>query len=96
MKGQVGWYGGQPRFFVGRETFARSFFEFVDRPLSLALLGKFEIDPDVPAELLREKVEEITLVGKLIAPKSLVGVLQLLTTEKVGVITVAEDDPEAR
>ena len=46
----------------------------------------------MPPELLRDKVEEIILVGKLVAPSQLVGVLQLLTTEKVGVITVAEDD----
>jgi hypothetical protein len=68
----------------------------VDQPLTLALVGRFEIDPDVPPELLREKVEEITLVGKLIAPRQLVGVLQLLTTEKLGEITVAEDAGEPR
>jgi hypothetical protein len=45
---------------------------------------------------LRAKVQDITLVGKLVAPKRLVGVLQLLTTEKVGKITVAEDASEPR
>jgi hypothetical protein len=96
VKGQLAWYTGQPRLFVGRERFGRSFFELLDRPLTLALVGRFEIDHDVPAELLRQKVEEITLVGRLIAPKQLVGVLQLLTTEKVGEIMAAEDDPEPR
>jgi len=96
VKGQLIWYTGQPRFFVGKERFGRSFFELLDQPLSLALVGRFEIDPEVPPELLREKVEAITLVGKLIVPRQLVGVLQLLTTEKVGEITVAEDDSEPR
>jgi hypothetical protein len=96
VKGQIAWYSGQPRFFVGRERFGRSFFELLDQPLTLALLGRFEIDPDVPPELLRDKITEIVLVGKLAAPSRLIGVLQLLTTEKVGVITVAEDDPERR
>jgi len=96
VKGQLIWYTGQPRFFVGKERFERSFFELLDRPLSLALVGSFEIDPDVPPALLREKVEEITLVGKLVAPRQLLGVLQLLTTEKVGKITVAEDASEPR
>jgi hypothetical protein len=96
VKGQLVWYPGEPRFFVGRERFGRSFFELVDRPLSLALVGRFEIDPDVPAELLREKVQQITLVGKLRAPSRLIGVLQLLTTEKLGEIAVAEDDAEPR
>jgi hypothetical protein len=94
VKGQLAWYAGQPRFFIGSERFGRSFFELLDRPLTLALVGRFEIDPEVSPELLREKIKEITLVGKLIAPRELVGVLQLLTTEKVGVITVAENDPE--
>jgi hypothetical protein len=92
VKGQLVWYTGQPRFFLGKERFGRSFFELVDQPLALALVGSFEIGPDVPAALLREKVEEITLVGSLTAPSELVGVLQLLTTEKLGKITAAEDD----
>jgi hypothetical protein len=96
VKGQLVWYPGQPRFFVGRERFGRSFFELVDQPLTLALVGRFQIDPDVSPELLREKVEEITLVGTLTAPGRLVGVLQLLTTEKLGEIAVAEDDHEPR
>jgi hypothetical protein len=96
VKGQLVWYTGQPRFFLGKERFGRSFFELVDQPLALALVGTFEIEPDVPAALLREKVQEITLLGKLIAPKQLVGVLQFLTTEKLGAITVAEDDHEPR
>jgi hypothetical protein len=96
VKGQLAWYGGQPRFFVGKERFGRSFFELLDRPLTLVLVGSFELDPDVPPELLRDKVEEIVLVGKLTAPRRLVGVLQLLTAEKIGSITVAEDASEPR
>jgi hypothetical protein len=96
VKGQLAWYTGQPRIFVGKETFGRSFFEFLDRPTSLALLGRFDIDPDVPPDLVREKIQDITLVGKLVAPRQLVGALQLLTTEKIGTITVAQDDHEPR
>ena len=96
VKGQLVWYTGEPRFFLGNERPKRSFFELVDQPLTLALVGSFQIDPDVPAALLREKVREITLLGKLIAPSQLVGVLQLLTTEKVGEITVAEDASQPR
>src|SRR5512132_46203 len=96
VKGQLAWYTGQPRIFVGNDTFGRSFFELLDRPLSLALVGRFEIDPDVSPDLLREKIQDITLVGKLVAPRQLVGVLQLLTTEKIGTITAAEDDDGPR
>jgi hypothetical protein len=96
VKGQLVWYSGQPRFFVGKEHFGRSFFELLEAPLHLALVGRFELDPDVPAELLRAKVERITLVGTLVAPSELHGVLQLLTTDKFGKITVAEDASEPR
>jgi hypothetical protein len=30
VKGQLVWYTGQPRFFVGRERFGRSFFELLN------------------------------------------------------------------
>jgi hypothetical protein len=50
----------------------------------------------VPPDLLRAKIQDITLVGKLVAPRRLVGVLQLLTTEKIGTITAAEDDDGPR
>ncbi|HEY7605624.1 MAG TPA: hypothetical protein VID07_02470, partial [Actinomycetes bacterium] len=96
VKGQLAWYTGQPRIFVGKETLGRSFFELLDRPARLALVGRFDIDPDVPPELLREKIQDITLVGKLVATSQLVGALQLLTTEKVGTITVAQNDHEPR
>jgi hypothetical protein len=96
VKGQLLWYSGRPRFFLGRERFGRSFFELLDEPLAMALVGRFELDPDVPAELLRAKVADITLVGKLVAPRPLVGVLQFLTTEKLGAIVAAEDDSEPR
>jgi hypothetical protein len=96
VKGQLAWYSGQPRIFVGKETLGRSFFELLDRPTSLALLGRFDIDPDVPFDLLRAKIQDITLVGKLVAPKQLIGALQLLTTEKIGTITVAHNDHEPR
>jgi hypothetical protein len=96
VKGQLIWYSGEPRFFIGKERFGRSFFELIGQPLTLGLIGRFEIDADVPPELLRDKVAGITLVGKLMAPRALVGVLQLLTTENVGKIMVAEDDAEPR
>jgi hypothetical protein len=96
VKGQLVWYEGEPRFFTGKERFGRSFFEFADEPLNLALIGSFEIAPDVPAELLRDKVERIALVGKLAVPEPLIGLVQLLTRDKVGEITVAGDGPEPR
>jgi hypothetical protein len=91
-EGQLVWYDGRPRFFSGKETFARAFFELIDEPMALVLVGRFTLEDDIPPTLLREKISSITLVGKLIAPRSLVSVLQWLTTHKHGVITTEQDD----
>lgn len=90
--GRVVWYTGDPRIFVGKDRFGRGFFELVDEPLSLILAGKFEIEPDVAPELVKEKVAEIVLAGKLRASRALVPVLQLLTRQKEGEIIAVEEN----
>jgi hypothetical protein len=91
IEGQLVWYAGQPRFFLGSEHFGRDFLELIDAPLQIALVGRFTFDEDVPPELVRDKISAITLVGAVTAPRRLIGVLQLLTTDKHGTITVASD-----
>lgn len=92
MEGQLVWYGGRPRFFTGTDRFTRDFFELQDERLDLALIGRFSIADDVPPTLLREKVGEITLLGTIVAPEPLLGVLQVLVTEKHGAITTEQGD----
>lgn len=96
IEGQLVWYGGQPRFFVGTERFGRGFFELLDEPLAMVLVGRFTIEDDVPPTLLRERISDIALVGKLIASEDVMPVLQLLVTEKHGTITTEQDDGEHR
>jgi hypothetical protein len=91
--GQVVWYSGTARAFSGMDRFGRGFFELLAEPITLVLSGSFAVEPDVPAELLREKVAAIALSGKLSGPRQLVPVLQLLTTEKQGVIGVLDEEP---
>ncbi|MBM7784259.1 hypothetical protein [Tenggerimyces flavus] len=93
--GELIWYGGEPRFFKGQETFGRGFFDALDGPVALALVGDFRIESDVPAELLRAKVSEVTLVGNLSARKELVSALQVLTTEKYGNLVVSDGHGDA-
>ncbi len=91
--GQVVWYGGtNPRFFGGSETFGRGFFELLDGPTALVLSGVVRIAGDVDADLLRRKVSEITLVGHLSAPRELIPVLQVLTVQNYGELSVAAGD----
>lgn len=92
MEGQLAWYDGEPRFLVGREELGRDFLELLDEPASLAIVGSCTIGDDVTPELLRAAVRDIVLIGRIVAPRPLHGVLQLLTTEKHGVISADPDD----
>lgn len=92
--GQTAWYGGEnPRFMIGKQRFSRSFFDSLTSPVALVLVGGGEIDDDVPAELLREKITEIALVGTLTASVEICGTVQGLATELIGRTVVRGDVP---
>ena len=90
VHGQLAWYDGEPRIFVGSDQFGRSLFELLDPPADLLLVGGFTIDDDVEVELFRRAVRSIVLVGSLRVPPHLLGAAQLLTVEKQGSIKVHE------
>jgi hypothetical protein len=92
VDGQLVWYPGRPRFFMGEDRFGRDFLELIDEPLAIGLVGRFTFDEDVSPDLLRAKISTIILVGAITAPRSILGVLQLLTTDRYGTITVAPDE----
>jgi hypothetical protein len=89
--GQLAWYTGQPRFLVGDESLSRAFFDLLDAPVALAVVGSVRIEDDVPFDLLRAKVTEITVIGELTVPRNLLPVVQVLTTERYGEVVVAKD-----
>lgn len=92
VHGQTVWYGGsEPRVIFDDESFARAYFELLDEPISLIVLGDITIEADVTPELLREKVTDIALLGDVTTPKALVPVLQVLATERLGAIKPLED-----
>ncbi|NLT42152.1 MAG: hypothetical protein GXX93_05730 [Anaerolineae bacterium] len=74
------------RFIMGKERIGRAFLELLTHPTPLVVVGKLTIEEGTPADLLREKVPEIALLGKIQAPEELVPLLQVLTVEKQGVI----------
>lgn len=93
--GEIAWYEGSPRFLVGDESYGRAFFELLDDGERLAFLGDVVLaDDGLTPELLRQKVSDITLMGSITAPEDVVPVLQILTTEKCGTITVNRDGAE--
>lgn len=97
VQGQTAWYSGDPRFLVGDETYGRAFFEMLDGPQELAIVGDVTIEDDgLTPELLREKISDLTLVGDLTAPKALVPAFQVLATEKLGEIRASDGGTEPR
>ncbi|MEM7130281.1 MAG: hypothetical protein AAF702_28395 [Chloroflexota bacterium] len=90
--GQIVWYSGTPRSFDGNESFNAAFFDYLPEPITLILNGIIKFDADITPELLKEKVTEIILNGIIEAPAHLVPLIQVLTTEKNGMINVADDE----
>ena len=93
LLGQVIYYTGTPRLFVGEHAFFRAFFEWLDEPVTLILTGKFRFEEDTPADLLRQKVTSIILAGTIRAPRSILPMIQVLATENAGQI-LPLDAPE--
>lgn len=86
LVGAAVWYTAPPRIFSGQDRFGTGFFELLDEPVTLVLNGAFEIEPDVPVALVKERVAAIVLNGKLDAGRAMVPLLQVLATSKQGVI----------
>jgi len=78
--------------FTGADKFSADFFELLDGPVTLVLNGSFEVEPDVPRAIVRERVAAIVLKGELKASADLVPLLQVLAIHKQGVIGVLDGD----
>jgi hypothetical protein len=89
----VVYYTAPPRVFTGKDTFTRTFFEYLDEPITLVLTGSFTFDADVTVDLLKDKLAGVVLTGKLMAPRDLVGIVQARTLAKSGLIAVSDAAP---
>jgi hypothetical protein len=92
LSGQVVYYCGTPRLLMGDDRFRKAFFELLEEPVTLILMGNHVIEGGVPASLLREKVGQIVLFGNLKAPDELLPLVQVLATEKYGNIEPLENE----
>lgn len=71
------------------EMIGRAFLEALPGPTPLIVFGTVRIQDDVTAELLRDKISEIVLVGTASATRELTPVIQALVTQKFGEIETA-------
>jgi len=95
ITGQVIYYPEGARLTVGEESWSREFLSLLPEATPYVIVGKVRIEDDVTAQLLREKISEIVLVGMIVAPEALVPLVQLLAIEKIGRIEAIENQGEA-
>jgi hypothetical protein len=90
-QGQIVWYrSDEPRVFLDDLELGPDYFRLLEHPVSLVVLGDLTIASGVTAELIREKISDIVLLGDAVAPAEVVPVLQLLATDTVGRIRTAD------
>jgi hypothetical protein len=90
LLGETVYYDAPPRVFNGKDVFYGAFFELLDEPITLVLDGRFVFDDDVSPDVLKQKVAAIVLDGRIVAPRRLVPLLQVLTIARNGSITASD------
>jgi len=90
LAGQLVYYPQGARFFIGDDTVTGEFLEMLQGPTSFLVMGHLNLNDDISADLLREKVSEIALMGALSVPRHLAALTQFLTVEKMGDIQVRD------
>jgi hypothetical protein len=90
-QGQTVWYrSGDPRVFYEHVELGPDYFRLLDHPISLVVLGDLTIGAGVTADLLRENVVDIVVLGDVCAPAGAVPAVQVLATALMGQIRVAD------
>ncbi len=88
FSGQILYYQGKnPKTLTGDQSFTRKFFELIEEPVTLILVGDSRIEGSIPDDLLRQKIADLIIVGELKAEEEVVPVLQLLSSSVTGEIS---------
>ncbi|CAN5393558.1 hypothetical protein BH11ARM2_BH11ARM2_10420 [soil metagenome] len=86
VNGQVLYIPADARLIMGSETIGRAFLELLPKPTPFVVMGELRVEGDVTVDLVREKIPEIVLMGRLRVPQDLVPLFQVLTVDKFGEI----------
>ena len=90
LSGQLIYFAEGARFFIGSETVTGEFLEMLSASTPFLIMGELAFASDISDDLLREKVSEIALMGRITVPAHLAALVQFLTVEKMGEIAVRE------
>jgi len=90
LSGQLLYCAEGARIFMGSETVTQEFLEMLPAPTPFLVMGQLRFDRDITADVLRQKVSEIVLMGQIIVGPEIATLVQFLTIEKMGDIAVQE------
>jgi hypothetical protein len=90
LTGQILYLPVKARTIMAEESIGKAFLDLLPEPTALVVFGGLTIEDDVTVELLQSKVSEIVLFGQINAPRPLVPLVQVLTTQHLGQITGRE------
>jgi hypothetical protein len=90
VQGQTLYLPAGARTLTGNETLSGEFLELLPEPVAFIVMGCLTIEDDVTRELLKSKVLEFVLMGEIRVPKHLLALVQVLTKEKMGAISVKD------
>lgn len=85
------WYTAPPKLFVGTTTLSRTFFQLLDEPVTLVLLGSVDIDQDVTLDDVKPVVAAVYSTGTLRAPRDVLSLFQVREGRLSGSTTTWED-----
>jgi len=71
---------------IGQAVFNRDYFKGLQAPLYLCVVGQLFAEPDVPVEEVEKGLGGLVVVGQVICPERLMGVVQSKTVHIVGQI----------
>jgi hypothetical protein len=91
LGGQVVYTAARPRVLTGRDELSRAFFEYLDEPVLLIITGRCTFADDVTPEVVKAKLGGIVLTGRIIAPRAVVPLIQVLTLAKTGRIGASDE-----
>jgi hypothetical protein len=91
-QGQVAWYpGAEARVFYDDTHLGPEFFRLLEHPINVVALDSLTIDAGVTEEALRDKVNSLIAFDSVVAPKELVGVVQVIATDLFGGVQAADE-----
>jgi hypothetical protein len=76
--------GANVRQLIGQTHITGDFFKDVQEPLCLICIGQIIIEPDVPADAFSKSIHQLAIIGQVLCPEGLAGLLHSKAISMVG------------